>query len=83
MSTVGEIKYLVVSEHVIRSSQAMVDGHEWPRMRPEGSKDSEPEWELLVWKEHGSCLKENSQGSVHRVPCACVELVPAFIELSL
>lgn len=51
MSTVGEIKYLVVSEHMIRSSHAMVDGHEWPRMRPEGSKDAEPEWELLeVWK---------------------------------
>lgn len=81
---VGEIQNLVVSEHVIRSSQAMADGHEWPRMRQRVARmQSQSRSCWRCGKEHGSYLKEESQGSGHRVPSAFVELVPAFMERSL
>ena len=81
---VGEIQNLVVSEHVIRSSQAMADGHEWPRMRQRVARMQSQSWSCWrCGKEHGSYLKEESQGSGHRVPSAFVELVPAFMERSL
>ena len=81
---VGEIQNLVVSEQVIRSSQAMADGHEWPRMRQRVARmQSQSRSCWRCGKEHGSYLKEESQGSGHRVPSAFVELVPAFMERSL
>ena len=81
---VGEIQNLVVSEHVIRSSQAMADGHEWPRMRQRVARmQSQSRSCWRCGKEHGSYLKEESQGSGHRVPSAFVKLVPAFMERSL
>ena len=81
---VGEIQNLVVSEHVIRSSQAMADGHEWPRMRQRVARmQSQSRSCWRCGKEHGSYLKEESQGSGHRGPSAFVELVPAFMERSL
>ena len=80
---VGEIQNLVVSEHVIRSSQAMADGHEWPRMRQRVARmQSQSRSCWRCGKEHGSYLKEESQGSGHRVPSAFVELVPAIMERS-
>ena len=64
---VGEIQNLVVSEHVIRSSQAMADGHEWPRMRQRVARmQSQSRSCWRCGKEHGSYLKEESQGSGHR-----------------
>lgn len=70
---VGEIQNLVLSEHVIRSSQAMVDGHEWPRMRQRVTRMQSHSGRCWrCGREHGSYLKEESQGSGHRVPGPCL-----------
>ena len=90
MSTAGEIKCLVVSEHVVmfKEQPAVVGGDKWARRRtvgPEGSKGSGPDLGATggCGRERGSCFKEDSQESRHSAPYAFVGLVPAFLELSL